>query len=78
MKKKAATGGEASAEPQVNCLCMGIGPKVTSMLQCKSESAWEHLRNSRVEFLKAIRTLIDERIDQISRSQKKGTTVTVE
>lgn len=78
MKKKAANGGEGPAAPRVNCLCMGVGPKVTSMLQCKSESAWEHLRNSRVEFLKAVRTLIDERIEQLSRSQKKGTTVTVE
>jgi hypothetical protein len=65
-------------EAQVHCLCMGMGPKVTGLLQCGSESAWQHLRNARVEFLKAIRTLIDERIDYLTKTQKKGTTVAVE
>lgn len=65
-------------QPQVKCLCLGLGPKVTAIFQCKSESAREHLRNARVEFLKAIRTLIDERIEYLTRAQKKGTTVPVE
>ena len=65
-------------EPHVNCLCMGIGPKVTTMLQCRSESARGHFRNARVEFLKAIRTLIDERIEWLTREERKGTTVPVE
>jgi hypothetical protein len=78
MKKKNKTAETGPAEPQVNCLCMGLGPKVTGMLQCKSESAMDHLRNARVEFLKAVRTLIDERIEHLSRAEKKGTTVTVE
>jgi hypothetical protein len=51
---------------------------VTGLFQCKSESAREHLRNARVEFLKAIRTLIDERIEYLTRTQKKGTAVPVE
>jgi hypothetical protein len=66
------------AQPQVQCLCLGLGPRVTGLLQCKSESAREHLRNARVEFLKAIRTLIDERIEYLTRTQKKGTAVPVE
>lgn len=78
MKKKETAETTRSAEPQVNCICMGLGPKVTSMVQCKSEAAWDHLRNARVEFLKAIRTLIDERIENLTRTEKKGTTVPVE
>lgn len=78
MSEKETTAAESREESQVNCLCMGMGPKVTAMFQCKSESAREHMRNARVEFLKAIRTLIDERIEYLSKTQKKGTTVTVE
>lgn len=66
------------AQPRVRCLCWGLGPRVTGLFQCKSESAREHLRNARVEFLKAIRTLIDERIEYLTRTQKKGTAVPVE
>lgn len=73
MKRKEA------ATPKGECLCMGMGPKLTEMLQCRSEAAAGHLRNSRVEFLKALRALIDERITQLASAQKKkGTTVPVE
>lgn len=78
MKRKARKAGPVAAGAEVNCLCMGAGPKLTAMLQCRSESAREHLNNARLEFLKAIRTLIDERIEHLSRPEKKGTTVPVE
>ncbi len=74
--QKPATG--QTDHPQTSCLCMGMGPKLTEMFVCRSE-ATNHLRNARIEFLKAIRALIDERIEQLARAQqKKGTTVTVE
>jgi len=38
----------------------------------------EHLRNSRVEFLKAVRTLIDHKISRLSPDEMKGQHVTVE
>lgn len=38
-----------------------------------------HFRNSRVEFLKGVRSLIDDRIEHLSRqSEPKGQRVTVE
>jgi hypothetical protein len=41
--------------------------------------AREHFRNSRLEFLKGIRTLLDERIAHLSKeAEHKGTHVTVE
>ena len=43
-----------------------------------SEATQHHFRNSRVEFLKGIRSLIDDRIDQLSKNPAKGTQVTVE
>ena len=74
-KKRAAP---RAAEPAAKCLCMGMGPKLTEMLECRSQAAAGHMRNARVEFLKAMRALIDERIEHLSRSPRKGTAVPVE
>jgi len=61
------------------CYCMGAGPHLSDMLRhFLPESTREHLRASRIEFLKALRSLIDQRIDQLSKTEKKGTSVTVE
>ncbi len=38
----------------------------------------EYFRNSRVEFLKGIRSILDARIDHLSRGHQKGTHVVVE
>jgi hypothetical protein len=43
-----------------------------------SETTHDHFRNSRVEFLKGIRSLLDDRIAHLSRQERKGTHVTVE
>ena len=76
MKSKPA----AAAKPQAcqDCICMGVGPKLSEMLKCRSEEAAGHLRNARVEFLKGLRALIDERIEHLSAKGKKGTSVPVE
>jgi hypothetical protein len=46
--------------------------------RCWSDTTRDHFRNSRVEFLKGIRSLIDDRIAYLSREERKGTHVTVE
>ena len=46
--------------------------------RCWSDATRDHFRNSRVEFLKGVRSLIDERIEHLSRHEEKGTKVTVE
>ena len=43
-----------------------------------SDATHGHFRNSRVEFLKGVRSLIDERIARLSKEERKGTHVTVE
>jgi hypothetical protein len=44
-----------------------------------TEATRDHFRTSRVEFLKGLRSLLDDRIDHLSRHQEtKGTKVTVE
>ena len=62
------------------CFCMGVGPQVTSMADnLWSRATNDHFRNSRVEFLKGLRSLLDDRIDKMSRSgPAKGTQVPVE
>jgi hypothetical protein len=42
-----------------------------------SEEVRSHFRQSRIEFLKGIRRMVDERIDHLDR-QPRGTRVTVE
>jgi hypothetical protein len=42
------------------------------------ENARGHFRESRIEFLKGIRSLIDDRIAHLSRHEQKGTTIPVE
>ncbi|MGA2267988.1 MAG: hypothetical protein ABSH44_05905 [Bryobacteraceae bacterium] len=43
-----------------------------------SEATRGHFKNSRVEFLKGLRSLIDDRIAHLSQEEAKGTRVTVE
>ncbi len=47
--------------------------------RCLGGATVEHFRNSRLEFLKGMRSLLDERIAQLSKeAEHKGTHVTVE
>ena len=43
-----------------------------------SDVTRNHFRNSRVEFLKGVRSVIDDRIERLSRHEQKGQRVTVE
>jgi hypothetical protein len=43
-----------------------------------SEEAKSHFRQSRVELLKGIRRIIDDRIDRVGKTEHKGTHVVVE
>lgn len=68
-----------AAEPlrQEGCLCreivnqfreaFGVSPKVK-----------EHFTNSRIEFLKGIRAVIDSRIEHLSNTGQRGTKIAVE
>ena len=49
------------------------------MEQIWTEATRDHFRNSRIELLKGLRSLIDDRIAHLSRDHEaKGTHVTVE
>ena len=59
------------------CLCREVIDTVREFVGV-SPAVRQHLSNSRVEFLKAIRQVIDERIDHLSGQAQKGTKVAVE
>lgn len=71
--QQAASGSSGSNR----CVCnevlghlkdhFGISPEVK-----------KHLNNSRIELLKAVRGLIDQRIDKLSNADQQGTKITVE
>ena len=47
--------------------------------KCWSDATHDHFRNSRIEFLKGLRSLLDTRIAHLSKQDDKpGTHVTVE
>ncbi|MGB7438244.1 MAG: hypothetical protein WBR26_02965 [Candidatus Acidiferrum sp.] len=47
--------------------CLGVSPDVR-----------EHFANSRIEFLKGIRAIIDSRIEHLSKAGQTGTKIAVE
>ncbi len=59
------------------CLCREALDRLRDLLGI-SPAVRQHLANSRIELLKAIRAAIDERIEQASRASQRGTKVTVE
>lgn len=58
--------------------CFVCNTAIPMMEKVWSDATRDHFRNSRVEFLKGLRSLIDERIAHLSRDEQKGTHVTVE
>ncbi len=67
---------KTQAEGQPGCFyCEHVKP---FFRQRWSEATQNHFRNSRIELLKGIRSMIDDRIARLSTRTAKGTQVTVE
>jgi hypothetical protein len=76
MDEKTSTAGTHEHAHTGGCFfCDTAMPVLENLV---SESTRDHFRNSRVEFLKGLRSLLDERIAHMSRAETKGTKVTVE
>lgn len=67
--------GQAFAHAR--CACGELTEAISELLGF-SPTVKQHLHNSRIEFLKALREVIDARIDRLSNQTQKGTKVTVE
>jgi hypothetical protein len=59
------------------CPCRELVNSVRELLGI-SPAVRQHLANSRVEFLKAVRQVIDDRIEHLSAQAQPGTKVAVE
>jgi hypothetical protein len=72
MEEKAETSGARG----LGCFfCQTVRPLFE---RTWSDATRDHFRNSRVEFLKGIRSLLDARIARLEREENKGTHVVVE
>jgi hypothetical protein len=58
--------------------CFFCTTAIPIMERMWSEATRDHFRNSRIEFLKGLRSLIDDRIAHLSKNEPKGTHVNVE
>ena len=75
-EKDTATAAEHQHEHEHGCFfCTTALPLLE---RCWSEATRDHFRNSRIEFLKGLRSLLDQRIEHLSRKTHKGTHVAVE
>jgi hypothetical protein len=73
------TNQQTSTQPAADerCLCRETLDRIQACLGV-SPTVRQHLSNSRLEFLKAIRAVIDQRIEQLSSTGQRGTKVAVE
>lgn len=63
-----------------SCACAGVGPALSEFLKRfgPPEEVQSHFRAARVEVLKGLRALIDQRIQDLSGQPAKGTKLTVD
>jgi hypothetical protein len=62
---------------QERCLCREVLEQVREVFGVSPEVR-QHFTNSRIEFLKGIRAVIDSRIEHLSKAPKQGTKIAVE
>ncbi len=72
------TKGSTAGEAQRPAGCFVCSTALPILEKMWSDATRDHFRNSRIEFLKGIRSLLDDRIEHLSRHESKGTRVTVE
>lgn len=73
MTNEANTSNTASER----CLCREIVDRFEKAFDVPP-AVRQHLTNSRVEFLKAVRAVIDHRIEHLSESGRQGSHIPVE
>jgi hypothetical protein len=62
---------------QERCLCRELVNQLREAFDI-SPKVREHFTNSRIEFLKGIRAVIDSRIEHLSNTGQRGTKIAVE
>ncbi len=77
MNEQQQTVPPAGERVYERCVCREAMDWWMGLFQVPQETR-QHIRNSRIEFLKAVRSVIDARIAHLSGSGQQGTTVNVE
>jgi hypothetical protein len=78
MSEQEATRQNATQSPtQERCLCREVVNQFREVFDV-SPKVREHFTNSRIEFLKGIRAVIDSRIEHLSNAGQRGTKIAVE
>ncbi len=77
MNEEQATQGTNPLPAQERCLCREVVDQCRECLGVSPEVR-EHFANSRIEFLKGIRAIIDRRIAHLSTAAQHGTKIAVE
>ena len=76
----AGMGTEPHTHEHKGCWCCEVNDAMNKFARefGPSDEVRSHFRNSRIEFLKGIRKIIDERINRLSANEQKGSRVNVE
>jgi hypothetical protein len=72
------TTGAGTGAPHMGHGCFLCEVALPMIERCWPEDVRHHFRNSRVEFLKGLRSMLDARIASLATEEPKGTHVTVE
>ena len=70
------TAGSQRQYPLIDSVCLGLKNFLREVEP--SEEVCQHFRNARVEVLKGLRQMIDNRIERLSRDEQQGQKITVE
>jgi hypothetical protein len=70
------TSEQAQAKETADCLCGTVRRCLQEAAEMlfPPESACDHFRQARIEFLRGIRDIVDKRIDRLSRDKSAGGT----
>jgi len=79
MSEQETTTPQNTTQPlrQESCLCREMVNQFREAFGV-SPTVKEHFTNSRIEFLKGIRAVIDNRIEHLSHAGQRGTKIAVE
>jgi len=73
------TAQAKQAATQERCLCREVVDSFREHFNVSvPPEVQEHFKNSRIEFLKGIRAIIDSRIEKLSQAGQHGTKIAVE
>lgn len=77
MTEQQGTQQSTSEHAHDRCVCNEVIGHIQEVLGVSPEVR-QHIANSRIEILKAIRTAIDQKIDRLSKPAQRGAKIAVE